>query len=71
MSFCTAAEMLSSDCEAVHGLVETPQTIFGAGIRAAQGYPGRHVLSDPPPGHQVPDIPEWKPVYQLSGMSAL
>lgn len=42
MIFSTAAEMLFSDREAVYGFVETPQNVFGAGIRAAQGYPDCH-----------------------------
>lgn len=71
MRFSTAEEMLSSDREAVHGFVETPQNVFGAGIRTAQGYPGCHVLLGIPSGHQVSDIPEGRPIYQLSGMSAL
>lgn len=71
MIFSTAAEMLFSDREAVYGFVETPQNVFGAGIRAAQGYPDCHVLSNPSAGHQVSDIPEGQLDYQLSGMSAL
>ena len=71
MIFSTAAEILSSDREAVHGFVEAPQNIFGAGVRAAQGSPGCHDLSGTPSGHQVSDIPEGQPINQLSGMSAL
>ena len=71
MRFGTAEEMLPSDREAVHGFVETPQNIFGAGVRAAQGSPGCHDLSGTPSDHQVSDIPEGRPIYQLSGMSAL
>ena len=63
--------MLSSDREAVHGFVETPQNVFGAGFGAAREYLGCHVLPDTPPGHQVSDIPEGQPIYQLSVMSAL
>lgn len=71
MIFSTAAEMFSSDRETVHGFVETPQNVIGTGIRAAQGLPGCHDLSGPPSDHQVSDIPEGRPIYQLSGMSAL
>ena len=40
MRFSTAVEILSSDREPVHGFVETPQNVFGMGIRTAQGYYG-------------------------------
>lgn len=71
MRFSTAEEMLSSDHEAVHRFVETPQNVFGAGIRTAQGYPGCHLLSDTPSSRQVSDISEKEPDHLLSGMSAL
>lgn len=32
MIFRTAAEILSSDREAVHGFVEAPQNVIGTGI---------------------------------------
>ncbi len=37
MRFSTAAEMLSSDREAAHGFVETPQNVIGAGDPSGTG----------------------------------
>lgn len=40
MRFSAAVEILSFDRESVHGFLETPQNVFGVGIRMAQGYYG-------------------------------
>lgn len=61
----------SSIYENVHGFVEALQNVLAKGSRSAQEGIRCCVLSNPTAGHQVSDIPEGKPVYQLSGMSAL
>lgn len=64
-------QILSSICEHVHGFVEALQNVLATGSRSTQKGIRCCVLSNPSAGHQVSDIPEGKPVYQLSGMSAL